>query len=129
MKSVPLFLKGPVRNALKFALAQEDVRQVRGWKLLVLLPRMLLHRGPGGGLVPKSKLVERFQLFSRGDWHILLEASAKCDQQAAISRRRSRRRVRDDEERRAARAGNALVSQGELSSARHWRWKVPSWSR
>ena len=121
MKSVPLFLKGPFRNALKFALeeasAQEDVRQVRGWKLLVLLPRMLLHRGPGGGLVPKSKLVERFQLFSRGDWHILLEASAKCDQQAAISRRRSRRRVRDDEERRAARA-EMLVSQGELSSAR-----------
>ena len=45
MKSVPLFLKGLFRNALKFALeeasAQEDVRQVRGWKLLVLLPRML----------------------------------------------------------------------------------------
>ena len=37
---------------------------------------------PVGGLVPKSKLVERFHLFSRGDWHILLEASAKCDQQS-----------------------------------------------
>ena len=91
----------------------------------MLLPRMLLHRGPGGGLVPKSKLVERFQLFSRGDWHILLEASAKCDQQAAISRRRSRRRVRDDDERRAARA-EMLVSQGELSSA-HQALEGASW--
>ena len=77
---MPMFLKGPFRNVLKFALekasAQEDARQVGGWKLLVLLPRMLLHRGPRGGLVPKSKLVQRFQLFSRGEWHILLEASA-----------------------------------------------------
>ena len=42
MKSVPMFLKRSFRNALKFALeeasAQEEARQVRGWKLLVFLP-------------------------------------------------------------------------------------------
>ena len=121
MKSVPHFVKGPFRNALKLALeeasTQDEVRQVRGWKLLMLLPRMVLHRGPRGGLVPKSKLVERLELFSQGEWQSLLEASAECDQQAAVSRRRSRHRTRDNDERRAARA-EMLVGMGELSSAR-----------
>ena len=116
-----MFLKGRsemlLRSLLRKRSAQEQARQNRGWKLLVLLPRMLLHHGPRGGLVPKSKLVERFQLFSRGEWHILLEASAECDQQAAITRCRSRKRVRDDDECRAAKAA-MLVSIGELSSAR-----------
>ena len=120
MKSVPRFVKGPFRNALKFALeealAQDEVQQVRGWKLLMLLPRMVLHRGPRGSLVPKSKLAERFELFAQGEWQSLLEASGECDYQAAVSRQRSRRRVRDDE-RRAART-EMLVGMGELSSAR-----------
>ena len=58
----------------------------------MLLPRMVLHRGPRGSLVPKSKLVERFELFAQGEWQSLLEASGECDRQAAVSRRRSRRR-------------------------------------
>ena len=53
MRSVPKFLEGPFRNALKLALeeatwgnsVQDEVRQERGWKLLELLPRMLLHQG------------------------------------------------------------------------------------
>ena len=52
MKTVPHFLRGPFRNALKLALEEatwgnsrdDEVRQERGWKLLMLLPRMLLHR-------------------------------------------------------------------------------------
>ena len=64
------------------------------------------------------------ETFSRGDCHIFLEASAKCDQQAAISRRRSWRRVRDDDERRAARA-EMCHKANSLLHAR--RWKVPSW--
>ena len=47
-RSVPHFLKGPFRNALRLALeeavSEEVIRQERCWKLLLLLPRMLLHR-------------------------------------------------------------------------------------
>ena len=32
----------------------------------MLLPRMLLHRPPGGGLISKEKLVGRFEMFARG---------------------------------------------------------------
>ena len=120
MKSVPRFLKGPFRNALRVALeeatADQLCRQERGWKLFILLPRMLLHRPPRGGLLSKEKLIQRFNAFSQGQWENLLEASARCDEQTAVSRRRSRRRDGDDVERRAARA-EMLVGLGELSSA------------
>ena len=43
MKSVPHFLKGPFRNALRLAMeeavSEEVSRQERGWKLLFFLPR------------------------------------------------------------------------------------------
>ena len=88
MKTVPKFLFGPFRNALKFALEEatagppgrEVVRQERGWKLLMLLPRLLLHRPPGGGKIPKRKLVERFEKFSRGEWNDMFLESAVCDE-------------------------------------------------
>ena len=49
MKSVPRFLHGPFRNTLKVAMEEalansDSVRQERGWKVFLLLPRMLLHR-------------------------------------------------------------------------------------
>ena len=52
MKSVPRFPHGPFRNALKLAIEEvlvsgDPLRQERGWKVLMLLPRMLLHRPPG----------------------------------------------------------------------------------
>ena len=43
------FLKGPFCNALRLALEEavsEDVIRERGWKLWLLLPRMLLFRPP-----------------------------------------------------------------------------------
>ena len=40
----------------------------RGWKLFMMLPRMLLHRPPRGGLIPRHKLVHLFEMFSRGEW-------------------------------------------------------------
>ena len=72
MRSVPRFPHRPFRNVLKMALEeatwgnyrQDEVRQERGWKLLELLPRMLLHRDPGGGLISKTKLRARFEAFS-----------------------------------------------------------------
>ena len=56
MKSVPRFLRGPFRD------------QERGWKLFLMIPRMLLHRGPGGGGIPRNKLIARFEAFARGEW-------------------------------------------------------------
>ena len=54
MQTVPLFLKGAFRGALRavFEEAQcaqdnnDEVRHVRAWKLFMLLPRMLLSRPP-----------------------------------------------------------------------------------
>ena len=47
MKTVPRFLRGPFRNALRVAMGEavrpKAVRQERGWKLFLLLPRLLLH--------------------------------------------------------------------------------------
>ena len=61
MKSIPKFLRGPFKNSLKLALeeatAGDDVRAARGWKLLLMLPRM--YRRPGGGIIAKSSLVAR----------------------------------------------------------------------
>ena len=48
MKVVPQFQKGSYRNAMRVALeeacAESHARQGRGWKLFMMLPRMLLHR-------------------------------------------------------------------------------------
>ena len=72
MNDVPNFLKGPFRNALRVALEEatsvQESRQERGWKLFIILPRTLLHRRPRGGLIPKEKLVQRFEAFGRGEW-------------------------------------------------------------
>ena len=125
MKSVPKFLRGPNRIAMRTALenicggrrGQEWARQERGWKVFFLLPRMLLHRPARGGLIPRSKLESRFESFVRGDWRSLISASRTCNAQAASVRQRRSRRSQDCMERRAARA-EALVRMGELSSAR-----------
>ena len=70
MKSVPKVLTGPFRNSLR--------------KLLLLLPRMLLHRPPGGGLLNKEKLLDRFKMFSRGEWLQPAEHATRRQRQPAI---------------------------------------------
>ena len=96
---------------------QISERLERGWKLLLLLPRMLLHRPPGGGKIAKSKLIARFEAFNRGEWINLVAASELCDDKAASARGRASRRDQDNLESRSRRA-EMLVSLGELSSAR-----------
>ena len=126
MKSPPAFLKGASRSAMRFALDEVDTARARGhhvglsraWKLFMLLPRLLLHKPPRGGLVPKSHLRERFVDFAAGRWERLLDASRACVEQAAVASRRRRRRREDDIQRRADRA-HALVQMGELSAGRH----------
>ena len=74
MKTVPHFLRGAFRNAMRIAMEEATHAQAgqheRGWKLFMLLPRMLLHRPPRGGNIPKNKLVSRFDDFSAGRWDV-----------------------------------------------------------
>ena len=59
MKTVPVMPRGVFRSAMKLALqeildateAESHVRATRGWKLFLLLPRMLLFRPARGSLI------------------------------------------------------------------------------
>ena len=126
MRFVPLIVRGAYRMAMRIALQEvvtgrdqnSEGRVSRGWKLFTLLPRLLLHRPPRGGLVPKRQLEERFRLFPQGEWGELLVRSSSIDAQAhQLSSRRRRRHRQDDEERRCDRA-RSLVHMGEFSAAR-----------
>ena len=63
MRSAPHFFRGALRASFRMALnkivrgceASDRTRQIRGWKLFMLLPRMSLHRPPRGGLVPRGR--------------------------------------------------------------------------
>ena len=86
--------------------------EVRGWKLFVLAPRMLLYRSPGEARVPPTELDRRVELFRAGRWNELLrEASA-----AAAAPPSRQRGDPGTDEARAHRAA-ALVHLGELSAA------------
>ena len=65
MKSVPHFLRGPYRNAMRLAMEEATHvvpgRSERGWRLFLLLPRLLLHRPPTRGNIHKNKLAQRFR--------------------------------------------------------------------
>ena len=121
MRSVPFIVRGAYRMAMRIALQEvmtgREVRVSRGWKLFTLLPRLLLHRAPRGGLVPKKQLEERFRLFQQGEWMELLARSSSIDAQAHQLSSRRRRQQQGDEERRSDRA-RSLVHMGELSAAR-----------
>ena len=125
MKSVPKFLVGAFRIALRTALeeavlgvdAGDEVRQIRGWKLLLLLPRLLLSKPPRGGTIGKDKLVKKFQMFANGQWQELFRFGVQCAEELGNARRRHRRRVTDSEAKRGERA-SMLAQLGELSSAR-----------
>ena len=126
MKSVPHVVRGPFWNALKFVLEEatwgnhqdDEVRQERGWKLFMLLPRMLFHRPSGGRFILRAKLVARFEAFSRGEWRQLLTASAVCDEKAAIAKFLQLRRRADNDVERRVRKAERLVHLGEFLSAR-----------
>ena len=128
MKTVPVFMQKSYRSAMRVAMSEIDAgrsngdrtRSAAGWRLFMLLPRLLLFRPSRGGLVPKSQLSQRFQAFSQGDWRTLFDESEGHATAALKSRSRRRRRnqsVEQDLERRAARA-ESLAHMGELSAAR-----------
>ena len=98
--------------------ANSEAWTVRGWKLLLVLPRMLLHRPPRGGTVPRRKLEDRLRQFQEGDWLSLLRQSSASSQQGLTGAVRRGRRNPDEEATRAARA-LSLVQFCEISAGRH----------
>ena len=84
MRTVHHLFRGSFRQAMKLTSEEaiwencrtDAVRQERGWKLFVILPRMLLHRRLAGELIPKEKFVGRFHMFARRESIPLLGASA-----------------------------------------------------
>ena len=126
MRAVPMVFRGEFRSALRFAMqeivdgarSEDPVRCTRAWKLFFLLPRMLLFRPVRRGLVPRTKLEERFRQFQSGDWtSLLLETAAVSEEAHSRSVRRRRRDTKDNEAKRVAWA-MARVQLGELSAAR-----------
>ena len=75
--------------------AHSEVRAERGWKLFMLLPRMLLFRPARGGV----------------------DDSANCAAQAKVASVRARRRDRSDE---ATRAAHAMSPQSKLWKEQVW---------
>ena len=121
MRSAPVVMSGSFKAAMRLAIDEvadgvavhDEAKQERGWKLFLLLPRMLLQRPSRGGLVPKSKLQERLRRFAIGDWIGLLQEASmivKC-------RKRPSNDFKDEVVLRAARA-EKLAQFGELSAAR-----------
>ena len=116
--------KIPFRNAVRVALDEikarwsenDERRQEKGWKLFLLIPRMLLHRKPCGGTIPREMLSSVSGVL--GQWLELIRICALNEEEALkIARRRSRRHGQDESVRRGERA-DQLVHLGELSSAR-----------
>ena len=92
--------------------AGDERRMCRGWKLFLILPRMLLHRPARGGLVPKSRLLARITSFAREDWEELLIAGRDCSEVAAQFRSRRRRTHAPTIDQRADRAEHMATTSG-----------------
>ena len=74
MKSVPPFMRSCFKSAIRVAcktivqgrVANNAELETQGWKLFLLLPRMMLFRPPRGGKVPRERLIERVNKFRAG---------------------------------------------------------------
>ena len=85
MKYVPKFMRGVFRGAIKTSLQailrgreRNDIEvETRGWKLLMLIPRLLLTGPPRGGLVPQERLKERVARFNAGECKAMLQKSTQ----------------------------------------------------
>eukprot|EP00439_Symbiodinium_sp_Y106_P036110 s5894_g4.t1 len=90
-------------------------QELRGWKLFLLAPRMVLHRTASQARIPPAELALRCEAFARGEWLTLLQAIARTVEAPHPVAARS---AAHDIEARAHRAA-ALVHLGELSAAGH----------
>ena len=125
MRCPPKFLPGAYVSALRVAMQEirvgraenNELRRIRGWKLFFMLPRMLLQKPGKGGLVPKSKLRERFVQFADDRWMDLIVSSREAAVAASNAKARRTRRCTDSLERRAERA-RAMAALGDFSPSR-----------
>ena len=94
----------------------DELRMKRGWKMLMLLPRMPTSRRNDS----PRKLQTQIKKFAAGQWHLLMEVSSDCARAGVEAKvRASRRSGRDDIKSRVQRA-ETFVQLGELSAK---RWK------
>ena len=71
-KVPPAFLRGAHKSVMRLALQeivsgmeiQNQLRISKGWKLFILLPRILLFRPARGGKVPRNQLLDRLPKFA-----------------------------------------------------------------
>ena len=106
------------RTSHDFSTSQADqVRSARGWKLLMLLPGLLLFRPPVGGNISTQKLSQRFQDFARAQWAQLLDARRFLRQIVIVRDGVTATGRTQDVEKRAAKV-SMVVQLGEFSSAR-----------
>ena len=128
IKSVPHFLKGPFRNAMKVLIEEivagherhDRMQEERAWKGFLLLPRLLLHRKCRGGKIAKDKLKERFDLFQSGRWEQLLGSSVAFDEEASVQSTRKRRTQNEHRVNRAL----SRVQLGELTADKLWKGPI-----
>ena len=101
MQSVPWVIRGAFRTAVKVAMqeilagteANSHVRAARSWKLLLLLPKMILFRLPRKGNVSRQKLESRIVAFHEGRWMELLRDSTVAAETAHTQSVRRKRRL------------------------------------
>ena len=113
LQGVPGFLRGVLRALLRYAcrLIRERVHAARGWKLLLLAPRMLLFRERGQSSLPRAEFDRRVALLQAGNWtQLLSEAAATCRRQGPAP-------ARDDSLQPRADRAASLAALGELSAA------------
>ena len=92
MQAVPGCCVGAFRGAIQVALQEilagstsnDEVKNTRGWKLLLPMPRMILFR-PGREVLSNSKLEARITSFQRGLWSELLAAPKRMGRVAMRS--------------------------------------------
>ena len=95
----------------------DELRMECGWKMLMLLQEMLLARRRGGR-ISQRKLQTRINMFTTGQWHLLMEVSNECARAGVEGKvRASRRSGRDDIKSRVCKT-KTLAHVGELSATR-----------
>ena len=97
VREPPRWFRGSLRRAFHIALKQWDrTRDASAWKLMVLIPRMLLQPTEVQGDEGKEVFNARMRRFLRGDWQDLLDEAAAAhkkpvhrnlDEEAAANQR------------------------------------------
>ncbi|CAE7379290.1 unnamed protein product, partial [Symbiodinium pilosum] len=80
-----LTLRTALRAGLRLAAERSSPEEeLKGWKLFMLAPRMLLHREPGTARISPEELQSRCDLFSQGLWQQLLQQAARAARASAL---------------------------------------------